>query len=283
MSLSNLGAWGILRLFESGVRFPRVITIGRQSMAISVRRCTRGLSKHGLTAVCRGLSRLKSAQWAESFFEVLGSERTDAMDCSPYEGAALIHDMNDPVPDSMAGQYDLLYDGGSLEHMFNVPVVFRNYMKLVRIGGHVVILTNMNNMAGHGFYQFGPDLFFRVFCRENGFAAPEVYVAESRIGSERIYSVTDPSVVQMRVGIMNSWPTSILVVAQRTGPVPDRLLVMQSDYVKRWEGCPDVSSYRGRLGSWLKAFSPMLFVAACHWSLRRRNSFANRNAYRRIR
>jgi hypothetical protein len=30
-------------------------------------------------------------------------------------------------------------------------------------------VTPANNQMGHGFYQFSPELFFRVFSQENGY------------------------------------------------------------------------------------------------------------------
>ena len=77
----------------------------------------------------------------------------------------MIHDLNLPVPPELHERYDLIIDGGTLEHVFHVPIAMENCMKMTKTGGHVVIITNINNLVGHGFYHFSPDFFFRAFSR----------------------------------------------------------------------------------------------------------------------
>jgi len=38
-------------------------------------------------------------------------------------------------------------------------------MRLVKVGGTVMIATTANNHLGHGFYQFSPEWGFRTFSR----------------------------------------------------------------------------------------------------------------------
>jgi hypothetical protein len=53
-------------------------------------------------------------------------------------------------------------------------------MDLLKVGGTFVASTPANYFMGHGFYQFSPELFFRLFCPENGFR-----LAELRHSAER--------------------------------------------------------------------------------------------------
>ena len=65
-----------------------------------------------------------------------------------------------------AGQFDVVYDGGTLEHVFNFPVALRNAMELLRPGGRLfTIHTCANNLCGHGFYQFSRELFYRTLSQ----------------------------------------------------------------------------------------------------------------------
>ncbi len=81
-----------------------------------------------------------------------------SLDCSDYEHCDIVHDMNRPIDPSHHGTFDVVIDGGSLEHIFNFPVAVANCMNLVKVGGSVFIFTPANNHMGHGFYQFSPDV-----------------------------------------------------------------------------------------------------------------------------
>ena len=47
-------------------------------------------------------------------------------------------------------------------------------MKMVKSGGSLFITTVANNLCGHGFYQFSPELDVRIFTAENGFELGKV-------------------------------------------------------------------------------------------------------------
>jgi 2-polyprenyl-3-methyl-5-hydroxy-6-metoxy-1,4-benzoquinol methylase len=53
-----------------------------------------------------------------------------------------------------------VFDGGTLEHIFDYPTAIKNCMKMVKPGGHLLLTTPANNWFGHGFYQFSPELFY---------------------------------------------------------------------------------------------------------------------------
>ena len=55
------------------------------------------------------------------FFNKLGFKTVTSLDYSDYEGADLIHDLNNPIPDSLHDKFDFVYDGGTLEHVFDFP------------------------------------------------------------------------------------------------------------------------------------------------------------------
>ena len=77
--------------------------------------------------------------------------------------------MNLPIGDDLKRKFSVVIDGGTLEHVFNFPVAIKNCMQMLDVGGHFFVHTMANNFMGHGFYQFSPELFYRVFSPENGF------------------------------------------------------------------------------------------------------------------
>jgi hypothetical protein len=96
--------------------------------------------------------------FCNSLFHFLGFDHVDYMDMSDYEGANVLHDLNHPLPGDLCDRYDFILDGGTTEHVFNVPQAFANYDRALRVGGQLLAMNPANNWLGHGFYQFGPEL-----------------------------------------------------------------------------------------------------------------------------
>jgi SAM-dependent methyltransferase len=105
-----------------------------------------------------------------AFFRMLGYETVDALDISDYEGANIVGDLNDPaLPERFTRRYDLIYDSGTIEHVFDITVALRSIDQLVKPGGSVVHATPSNGFLDHGFWQVSPDL-FRFFYRAPAYA-----------------------------------------------------------------------------------------------------------------
>ena len=106
-------------------------------------------------------------------------------------------------------------------------------MQMVQLGGHLISITNVNNLAGHGFYQFSPELFYRVLSENNGFTITRLLVTET--SSPHWYDVMDPVDARGRVQLRTFRPTYLCVVARRTAIKPIFAVApQQSDYVAQW-------------------------------------------------
>ena len=104
------------------------------------------------------------------FFAALGFSQIDALDISDYEGANIIGDLNDPgLAARIGGTYDMVYDSGTIEHIFDAPTALRTLARLVGVGGAVVHATPANGFMDHGLWQVSPDL-YRTFYRQAGFS-----------------------------------------------------------------------------------------------------------------
>ena len=165
-----------------------VLTLGRQNLFIRPSKVLRMFREYGQSSE---IASNKAIYYADDVFESLGFQRIDSIDASTYEGATIIHDMNIPVPESLHCCYDLVWDGGTLEHIFNFPTALMSAMQMVKVGGHLIFVTPSNNQCGHGFYQFSPELFFRVLTPENGFELIRIYVT----GKGGPYHISDPALV----------------------------------------------------------------------------------------
>ena len=203
----------LMHLAKEGMAFGKVLTLGRQRLNLTKRDLQRNLYAFGYEAVAAEV-KSKSGGYCENFLELLGADQVHSMDVSGYENATLLHDLNDPVGHEVKGSYDTIIDSGTLEHVFNFPVAIKNCMELLRTGGNYIGITPCNNFFGHGFYQFSPELYYRIFSQENGFEVKKLYFfVDDRNTS--FYKVTDPAAAKERVILNNVLPSYLLVVAHK--------------------------------------------------------------------
>jgi SAM-dependent methyltransferase len=162
-----------------------------------------------------------------------GTLQADSVDASDYESATFVHDMNLPWPalSPQRGHYDAVLDFGCLEHVFDFPTAWRNVVDLCRVGGHILHALPANNLSGHGFYQFSPELFVSLYTPERGFAIKAVLFVQ-KADPAHWWRVASPLDVKRRVNLRNSHEVYVLVLAQKLrepGPLP---APQQSDYAQ---------------------------------------------------
>lgn len=104
----------------------------------------------------------------DSFFKMLGFSKVDSLDYFSDQNPTYVMDLNEPLKQDLWNQYDMVYEGGTLEHCFNIKEVFSNITRLLKVGGRVVHHVPMTGWVNHGFYQFSPGLFYD-FYSANGF------------------------------------------------------------------------------------------------------------------
>ncbi len=179
--------------------------------------------------------------YSEDFFGLLGASKITAIDANSYEGAEIVHDMNRPIPECLVSSFDLLLDGGTLEHVFDFPTAIRNVMQMVATNGRFISCTVANNFSGHGFYQFSPELFYRVLCRESGYLVETCIIWEEIHGS-RFYQVPDPDTVGSRIELTSQSGTYLFLQAKRLGNVSLDHIAQQSDYMRHWSSVSGDSS-----------------------------------------
>lgn len=92
-------------------------------------------------------------------------------DIEEVTGTETIHDLNTPIPEKYHNSYDLVIDGGTLEHIFNIPVCLESLSKLLRLNGVIYHINPRNDMPDHGLYQFSPDFYFSYY-KVNGYKNP---------------------------------------------------------------------------------------------------------------
>lgn len=235
MGLDAKSTQFLLAARGSGASFERIATIGRQRLYVKpawLRRRLRAVGVELDPAANAGLFE-EADGFAEPLLRALGAGSVVSIDASAYEGASCVADLNREIPPELENAFTTVLDSGSLEHVFDFPTAIANCMRMVAPDGHLLVVTPANNMAGHGFYQFSPELFYRVLCESNGFCIERMLVAE--LSSARWYQVADPAVLGARVQFRTFRPTYLCVMARRMAVQP--VLVsppQQSDYATQW-------------------------------------------------
>jgi SAM-dependent methyltransferase len=127
----------------------------------------------------------------------------DFVDIAASRGVEIVLDLNQPAPPERLGRYDIVYDGGTMEHCFNVGQVMRNILGFVRKGGFIVHVNPMT-LINHGFYNFNPTFYHDwytqsgntiaspFYAMHGGVLAPQVTVVDA---TSRIRSVPDGTVL----------------------------------------------------------------------------------------
>lgn len=230
MGFERNAAGLFLKMHADGHKLGRVLTLGHQDVHLDLHDYNRVLRRLGQAPVGT------LPAYANDLLLAMGASSVDSMDASGYEQASLTHDLNRAIPEAWNERYDLVFDGGTLEHVFNFPQAIGNCMRMVAPGGRFVSVTIPNNWCGHGFYQFSPELFYRVFSADNGYTVQEMYLAE--LGG-KAYAVKDPAALGARVELCGARPVYLLVHARRDAvreifaSTPQ-----QSDYVVHWGNEP---------------------------------------------
>jgi hypothetical protein len=208
-----------------GVDFARTLTLGRQTLYMTQ-------SEYAGVYAPASTSRLSpKGLFADDFLCSLGAGTLDAIDVSDYEGANIIHDLNLTLTTTPEQRWTCVFDGGALEHIFYFPTAIRNCMEATAVGGHFLTVCPWTGYAGHGFYQFSPELLYRVLSPENGFEVERMLIRLK--GSWR--EIIDPRKLGRRFEVQSRNPTVLFVSARRTREADVFACPpQQSDYVTMW-------------------------------------------------
>ena len=229
--------WLILMKKTYGISFDKTLTLGRQYCSVAeLKKCITQLKKierKGDGRISEKDASIIYSQdgYADNALRYIGARVLDFMDYSNYESANIIHDMNRPISQEIMNSYDVVIDGGTMEHVFNYPQAISNAMNLVKPGGFLFIIVPTNGWCGHGFYQCSPCVFLDILTKENGFELKSIYLHEvETLGRDRVLKL-----VNHHGNIFTRGRGLLYVTAQKIGRCPDHIVVQQGDYVAKWE------------------------------------------------
>jgi hypothetical protein len=123
--------------------------------------------KERLAGIAAGGSPQESWHLAKLFYSIfLDYRKITAIDFHGTPGALRL-DLNHPL--ALGEQFDVLIDGGTAEHVFNVCQFFGTCHQVTRPGGLMLHLLPFLGWLEHGFYSFNPTFFWDL-AEANGYS-----------------------------------------------------------------------------------------------------------------
>lgn len=222
-------------LIESEGRPQEVLFLGRQSCKDFSKRASK-LIRRNYKAVNKEVPDRRSNYYTDTFMLDCGwTTKTDTLDLSDYEGANLLYDLNERI--HLGSTYDLIIDGGTLEHVFNVPIALENISSFLKVGGRVIHFVPANGYMGHGFYQFSPEFFASVYSEENGFPSSKIFLYNWK-KKRKLYRVKVQN-LHSRIEIRKSGGLEVWCDAKKLKEI-SKTDIQQTDYLLNWEGFKEV-------------------------------------------
>jgi len=231
---------------NQGVDFSKTLSVGRASVCMSDDDIREFLIAFGRSDLAKDIPQLTHSKYFEEILSaVFGANELDSIDASGYEGASIIHSLNEPLKTDK--RFTAIIDFGCLEHVFNFPVAIDNLINLCEVNGHILHYLPANNCCGHGFYQFSPELFFSLYTEQRGFANTQVFFVEWQDDPTVWFEIKSPIELHKRVNIANTCEGYLLVKTTKLANAvsPMREPPQQSDYLAAWDGASDPLSKKG--------------------------------------
>jgi len=187
----------------------------------------------------------KSEFTAKEYFIEIGYDEYLALDYSDYEGADIVHNLNFKIEDQkLKGIADLIFDAGTMEHVFNTPQVLDCIHDLLKVGGRIVHSSPANSYMDHGFYQFSPTFFTDYYTANQYLAINGTLIDRAKSGKVRlapyqydVYRKELPKFIQDRFSF-----TLIFFCFEKTKdstsaviPIQTFYSKMHSDFEQRYE------------------------------------------------
>jgi hypothetical protein len=233
------GAIGLLA--QEAARQPfggRIVTLGRQSISATRAETLAQLQRFKVAP----RATLRDPVDDTQLFAALGFDSLESIDCSDYEAATHVIDLNaGTLPDTLRGRFDTVLDSGTLEHVFHVPNALKAVIDLAKVGGRVMLLSPSSNHFDHGFYMFSPTLFHDYFSA-NGLRIETSYVVRyspNPRGAWRIYEYRPRTWDDVQIGGLDHGAYLNFFVATKTAESASGRIPQQTFYAassRQYEG-----------------------------------------------
>lgn len=241
-----------------------ILQLGRQDVYFTHQQAQRAANELGLNLPQIQITLSSKPEYAaQSFlsdtstFQLLGFQECQATDKSGFESADFLFDLNEPsVPHELRGRFDVLLDGGTIEHVFHVPNALANVYHFLREGGRIIHMSPSSNYVDHGFYMFSPTL-FHDYYQTNNFEINALHFfrhSPQRINKTpwELIDYTPGCLRRVAFGGLDASCYGTICVATKTQLSTINKNPQQTRYVNVWEGSAPTAERRSKKRPWYR-------------------------------
>ena len=125
-----------------------------------------------------------------TFFELFTDATVTTVDVTDYEGADIIHDMTQPLPNDMVGAFDFVVDGSCLDNIADPAAAQRNFGRCLKSTGRL-FQVECGSGLNSAYIMFSPEWFLDFFLF-NDWADAKIYVCRAGDVQAGFGNLTNP-------------------------------------------------------------------------------------------
>lgn len=231
------GAAELLFKLSKKIKFKgSLLQVGNQDILFSSNKLLKLLKKYNYSKIkLNNKKKIKS----KFFFKLFNLDNIKSIDINKYENADIIEDLNFPIKKKYYSNFDSIYDGGSLEHVFNISEGLQNLNKMLKPNGYIMHLLPCNNYIDHGFYSISPTL-LRDFYIQNNYIIIENYLVKQKfdLSKNSVWQVYNYEHEKIKYYNKWNWGNNrmlVWIVAKKTKKINKFNYPTQSKYLKLYK------------------------------------------------
>lgn len=158
-----------------------------------------------------------------AFFALFSDISFRTLDVTDYEGAEIVHDMHEPVPEHLHGAFDFIWNGSCLDNMFDPGAAMLSTGRMLKPNGRVICME-MATRHFNAYASFSQSWFFDYFAA-NAYADCKVYAMcfEPKLlqtGPYHLFCASDYESIELQFSeksVPSTWAILTLCIAE-AGP-----------------------------------------------------------------
>jgi hypothetical protein len=207
MAITKAAVAQLMIQAKTGFFSGHALQLGRQDIWVDANELADTARRCSFDLKCSSPPQLVKSQFVSGknvvddvyFFRSLGFDEVSSLDASDFEGPTFVHDLNRaPVPDYLWERFNVIFELGTMEHIFHLPNVLLNIHQMLKVGGCVVHGSPCSNAFQHGFYMFSPCFFFDYY-QANGYEVLGAWLVRYRVNGNRALTICE---------VTECWPES---------------------------------------------------------------------------
>lgn len=244
MALPDILATRLIETVKENDLSGNIVMLGRQRWVGKRRKRSAALFEKVLAEHLPGVTEENltnpNDEYSENFFKALGFSSVDSMDFSDFENASIIQDLSAELPKKLEHKFDVVYDGGTCEHIFDLPTAYRNIHKMLKPGGVMIGHSPCNNWVNHSFYQINPEIVYGFWEKTLGYEVLNCSLQPLMpMYANKVVTTTNPNITGRRPRLSGELASGGIIlnyaVRKPLSEASSGDKVYQTDYMSRWQ------------------------------------------------